>query len=88
VTGDCDFDLMALGAFGVPAFQVGVDGSVASCDEHPARFAAPRGAGDDSFEMVCEVENLRARHECSLLSWQVGCEQFVKLSGIGALDKT
>jgi hypothetical protein len=38
--------------------------------------------GDDGFEIVGEVEYLRARHERGLLRRQVGCEVLMKLRGI------
>src|SRR5580704_10625525 len=82
VTGACDFDSVALGSLGVPAFQIRIDGSVAARDEHPAGLASPRGDGDDTFEIVAKVEDLRARHKSGLLRRQVSCEIFVKLRGI------
>src|SRR6266404_5962643 len=82
VTGTWDFDLVAVGSFGIPAFEVGVDGSVFSRYQHPARFASPRGRGDDSFEIVSKVEHLRSRHESGLLSRQVGGEVLMKLRGV------
>src|SRR5260370_6293116 len=45
VAGAWDLDLVTVGARGIPAFEVGVDGSVASCHQHPARFASPRSPG-------------------------------------------
>src|SRR5208282_2799473 len=52
VTGACGFDLVALGSGGIPAFEVGVDRSVVSRYQHPARFASPRRRGDDCLEIV------------------------------------
>ena len=82
VAGACDFDFVAVGSRGIPAFEVGVDGSVCCRYQHPARFASPRSGGDDGFEIVGEVEYLRAGHETGLLRRQVGCEVLMKLSGI------
>src|SRR6266478_1511462 len=82
MAGAWDFDLMTLGSFGVPPFEVRVDGSVLCRDQHPARFASPRSRGDDCFEIVSQVEHLRSCHESGLLSRQVGCEVIVKLCGI------
>jgi DNA-binding transcriptional LysR family regulator len=58
VAGARNFDFLAVGPHGIPAFEVGVDGSVCSRDQHPAWFASPRGRGDDSFEIVSEVEHM------------------------------
>src|SRR6266481_1928635 len=77
-----DFDLVTLGSFGVPPFEVRVDGSVFCRYQHPARFASPRRRGDDRFEIVSCVEHLRSSHESGLLSWQVGCEVLMKLRGV------
>src|SRR5213594_287543 len=82
VTGARDFDLVTLCSFGVPPFEVGVDGSVFCRYQHPTRFASPRSCGDDCFEIVSGVEYLRSRHEGGLLSRQVGCEVLMKLRGI------
>src|SRR6476660_9082974 len=73
---------MTLGPLGIPAFEVGVDGSVFCRDQHPARFASPRGRRDDCFEIVSGVEHLRSRHESGLLSRQVGCEVLMELGGV------
>src|SRR6266478_4136342 len=73
---------MTIGSFGVPPFEVGVDGSVFCRYQHPARFASPRGRGDNCFEIVGQVEDLRARHESSLLRRQIGCEVLMKLRGV------
>ena len=67
MAGAGDFDLMAVGSCGVPALEVGVDGSVRSRYQRPAWFASPRNRGDDGFEIIGEVEYLRARHETGLL---------------------
>src|SRR6266567_7932184 len=82
MTSACDFDLVTLRSFGVPPFEVGVDGSVFCRYQHPARFASPRSCGDDCFEIVSGVEYLRSRHEGGLLSRQVGCEVLMKLRGV------
>jgi hypothetical protein len=82
VTGAWDFDLMALGSFGVPPFEVRVDGSVFCRDQHPARFASPRGRGDDCFEIVGQGEHLRSPHQSGLLRRQIGCEVLMKLRGV------
>ena len=82
MAGAWDFDLVALGSFGIPPFEVGVDGSVFCRYQHPARFASPRRRGDDCFEIVSCVEHLRSRHESGLLSRQVGCEVLMKLRGV------
>ena len=79
VTGACDFHLVAIGSGGIPPFEVGVDGSVAPGHQHPAWFASPRCRGDDAFEIVSEVEHLRARHEGGLLSRKIDCEELMKL---------
>src|SRR4029077_13153578 len=80
--GACDFDLVTLGSLGIPAFEVGVDGSVFCRYQHPARLASPRRRRDDCFEIVGQVEHLRSRHESGLLSRQVGCEVLMELRGI------
>jgi len=82
MAGPGDFDFMAVGSRGIPTFQLGVDGSVCSRDQHPTGFGFPRNCGDDCFEIVTEVEDLRSRHESSLFGGQVGCEVRMKLSGI------
>jgi hypothetical protein len=61
------------------AFEVGVDGSVASGYQHPAWFSSPSRRGDDRFEIVSSVQHLRPRHERGLLGRQVGCEVLMKL---------
>src|SRR6266550_1991042 len=73
---------MALGSFGIPPFEIGVDGSVFCRYQHPARFASPRGRGDDCFKIVGQVEHLRSRHESSLLRRQIGGEVLMKLRGV------
>src|ERR1700682_4929183 len=73
---------MAVGSCGIPAFEVGIDGSVFCRYQHPAWFASPRRRGDDRFESVSCVEHLRSRHESGLLSRQVGCEVLMKLRGV------
>src|SRR6516162_6369088 len=56
--------------------------SVFCRDQHPTRFASPRGLGDDCIEIGSCVEHLRSRHESGLLSRKVGCEVFMKLRGV------
>src|SRR6266550_522433 len=73
---------MTLRPFGIPPFEVGVDGSVLCRYQHPAWFASPSRRGDDCFEIVRCVEHLRSRHESGLLSRQVGCEVLMKLCGV------
>src|SRR6266516_4511159 len=73
---------MTLRSFGIPPFEVGVDGSVFCRYQHPAWFASPRSRGDDCFEIVSQVEHLRSRHESRLLGRQVGCEVLMKLRGV------
>src|SRR5712671_3529818 len=82
MAGACYFDCVTLGSFGVPPFEVRVDGPVLCRYQHPARFASPRRCGDDCFEIVSQVKHLRSRHESSLLSRKVGCEVLMKLRGI------
>src|SRR6266446_1544350 len=82
VTGARDFDLVTLGSFGIPTFEVRVDGSVFCRYQHPARFASPRSRCDDCFEIVGQVEDLRPRHERGLRSRQVSCEVLMKLRGV------
>src|SRR5712664_124276 len=82
VAGARDFDLVAVGSCGIPAFEVRVNGSVFCRHQHPAGFASPRSRGDDCSEVVSKVEYLRARHESGLLGRQVGCEVLMKLRGI------
>src|SRR6202007_335395 len=74
--------LVAIGSRGVPAFEVGVDGSVRSRYHHPAWFASPSSRGDDCFEIVGKVEHLRSRHESGLVGRQVGGEVLMKLRGV------
>ena len=52
VTSTGDFDLVAVGPCGLPTFEVGVNGSIVSGYQHPARFAFPLSGGDDGFEIV------------------------------------
>src|SRR5713101_8114517 len=73
---------MAVGPCGIPAFEVGADGSVFCRYQHPAWFTSPRSRGDDRFEIVSCVEHLRLAHESGLLSRQVGCEVLMKLRGV------
>src|SRR6266487_2734931 len=82
MTSACDFDLVTLRSFGIPPFEVGVDGSVFCRYQHPTRFASPRRCRDDSFEIVSGVEHLRSRHERRLLRRQIGCEVLMKLRGV------
>src|SRR5438309_11461417 len=70
---------MTLRSFGIPPFEVGVDGSVFCRYQHPAWFVFPRSRGDDCFEIVSCVEYLRSRHESGLLRGQIGCEVLMKL---------
>src|SRR5258706_3840011 len=42
VTGARDFDLVAVGSCGIPAFEVRIDGFVASGYQHPAWLGSPR----------------------------------------------
>ena len=42
MAGAGDLDLVAVGSCGIPAFEIGVDGSVCSCYQHPAWFAPPK----------------------------------------------
>lgn len=51
VAGAGDFDFVALGSRGVPAFEFGVDGSIFCGHQHPAWFAFPGGCGDDAVEI-------------------------------------
>src|SRR5271156_4234721 len=46
VAGARNFGRLALGPLGVPAFQVRVDGSIASGHHHPTGFGSPRSGGD------------------------------------------
>src|SRR5205809_3133642 len=73
---------MALGSFGIPPFEVRVDGSVLCRYQHPGRFASPRSRGDNCFEIIGQVEDLCACHESGLLRRQIGCEVFMKLRGV------
>src|SRR6267143_2163742 len=82
VTGSGDFDLMAVGSCGIPAFEVRVDGSICCGYQRPARLASPRSRGDDCFEIVSEVEHLGSSHKSGLLRREVGCEVFMKLRWI------
>src|SRR5467141_3088854 len=73
---------MAVGPCGIPAFEIGADGSVFCRYQNPAWFASPRRRSDDGFEIVSQIEHLRSRHESGLLSRQVGCEVLMKLRGV------
>src|ERR1700745_3723485 len=73
---------MTLRSFGIPPFEVGIDGSVFCRYQHPARFTSPRSRGDNCFEIVSCVEDLRSCHESRLLGRQVGGEVFTKLRGV------
>ena len=79
MAGALGFFHVALRSRRVPAFEVGVDGSVFCCYQHPAWFGSPRSRGDNGFEIVGKVQHLRARHEGGLLSREVGCEELMKL---------
>src|SRR5438552_4654071 len=82
VTGARDFDLVTLGSFGIPPFEIGVDGSVFCRDQHPAWFASPRSRGEDGFEIASCVEHLRSGHESGLPSRQVSGEVLMELRGV------
>src|SRR3984885_2003937 len=82
VAGARDFHLVAVGSRGIPAFEIGVDGSVAASYQHPTRFTSPRSSGDYCFEILSFIQHLRPCHERCLLSRQVGGEVFMKLRGI------
>jgi hypothetical protein len=69
---------VAVGSCGIPPFEIRIDGSVCRRYQHPTRFAPPRSRGNDSFEVVSQVEYLRSRHESGLLSGQVSCEVLMK----------
>src|SRR5437660_3468002 len=73
---------MAVGSCGIPAFEVGVDGSICCGYQRPARFASPCSRGDDCLKIVGEVEHLGARHQSGLLRREVGCEVLMKLRWI------
>jgi hypothetical protein len=79
VAGARDFYFVAVGAGGVPAFEVGIDGAVAAGYEIPSGFAVPRGGSNERFEVVAEVEDLGVGHECGLLGGEVGGEELVEL---------
>src|ERR1700735_5102272 len=64
VAGAGDFGGVAVGALGVPALEVRVDGAVASGNDHPAGFGSPGRGGDGARKIWSIVEDLRARHEC------------------------
>jgi hypothetical protein len=82
VAGAWRFHRVAFGAGGIPAFEVGVDGSVFSRYQNPAWFISPRRHSDDRFKIVRKVRHLRACHERGLLSGEVICEVLMKLCGI------
>ena len=82
MTGSGDFDLMAVGSSGVPALELGVDGSIRCGYQRPARLASPGSRGDDCFEIVSEVEHLRLSHKSGLLRGEVSCEVHMKLRWI------
>jgi len=82
VAGARNFDRVALGSCGIPAFEVGVNGSVFGRDQHPARFTSPCSCGDGCLEIVSQVQYLRTRHESGLFGRQVGCEVLLKMRGI------
>src|SRR6266446_8094608 len=46
VTCACDFDFVALGARGIPAFQFWVDSAVVARHQHPAWLRSPRSGRD------------------------------------------
>jgi hypothetical protein len=82
VTCARDFDFVALGARGIPAFQFWVDNAVTAGHQHPAWLRSPRSGSDGRREVVGEVEDLRGRHECGLVGGNVGREQFMELCRI------
>ena len=77
-----NFDHVAFGACSVPAFEVGIDGSVLPRNQRPAGLAFPSGGGDDRLEIFGEVGNLGPRHERGLLGGKIGREVLMKLRGI------
>jgi len=73
---------MTFGSYGMPPFEVAINGSVGSRYQDPAAFAFPLRRGDNGFEVVDEIEYLRSRHERGPLRSQVDCEVLMKLRGI------
>ena len=82
MAGAFNFDRVAHGPLGIPAFEVGVDGSVCSRYQHPGWFAFPRSRGDNCLEVVAEIGHLRSRHESGLLGRKVSCEVLMELCGV------
>jgi len=55
VAGARDFDRLTVRSFGIPAFEIGVDGSVCCRYQHPARFASLArcgGTGHSSTRII------------------------------------
>ena len=82
MAGARNFDRMAVGSLCIPPFEVWVDGSVCSSDQHPARLASPGRFGDDRLEVDGCVQYLRPRHECGLFLREIRCEVLMKLRRI------
>src|SRR5208282_5648205 len=80
--GARNFDFVAVSSRGIPPFEIGVNGSVASGYQHPAWLTSPRSSGDYCFEILGFVQHLRPRHERGLLRRDVGCEVLMKLRRI------
>src|ERR1700721_4020896 len=72
VAGAGDFGGVAVGALGVPAFQVRVDGAIASGHHHPARFGSPGRGRDRPGKIWSIVEDLRRPHKAALMGGRVG----------------
>src|SRR3981081_2188477 len=71
-----------MSSLGVKPFEVGVDRSIRSGDDHPTRFFCPCRRGDDCLEIVRGVGSLRSRHESGLLHRKIGCKVLMELGGI------
>src|SRR5215510_9285122 len=57
----------AAGTCGIPSLQVWIDSPIACSDDHPARFAPPRGRRDNRAKIFVKDRHLRLRIERSFV---------------------
>src|ERR1700735_31179 len=86
VAGTLDFDHMALGACGVPAFEVRVDGSVLCRYGHPAWLSPPCCCGDGCVEIRGRDQYLGVRSESGFIGGQIGRKILAILCGIKVVE--
>src|SRR5882672_6146831 len=76
MAGAWDDCRVALGAFVVPALEIGIDDLVAAGDDSPARLRLPRSCRQRRAEYPRSGENLRLRSELRAIARQIRREQF------------